>query len=78
MSIQFAPAPFTANMRAPMTDQAIDDLRARNEKRAAEAREKLGEAYCLHPVNRVGRHEAKFIKSFIDGIRLGRAKSCKS
>lgn len=55
LGIQFAPPPFTASMSAPMSEQAIEALRARNNERFEAARQALGRGYLLHPANRVQR-----------------------
>lgn len=40
-----------------MTDQELDELRARNAQRLAEFKEKMGEKWLLHPANQITKEK---------------------
>lgn len=42
-----------------MTDQEIDELRLRNEKRLKEVKERMGERWLLHPANQMTKEKWK-------------------
>ena len=42
-----------------MTDQEIDELRARNEQRLKEVKEKMGERWLLHPANKMTKEKCR-------------------
>ena len=47
-----------------MTDQELDELRARNAQRLAEFKEKMGEKWLLHPANQITKDKwQKVIKT---------------
>lgn len=50
---------FLAQLQQALTGGQLEELRRRNEARAAEARAALGGKWLLHPSNRVVRKAAK-------------------
>ncbi|MBQ1761917.1 MAG: hypothetical protein IIZ92_03335 [Aquincola sp.] len=48
-------AQFLAQLQQALTNGQVEELRRRNEARAAEARAALGPKWLLHPSNRVKR-----------------------
>jgi len=42
-----------------MTDEELEELRARNAQRLAEFKEKMGEKWLLHPANQVTKDKWK-------------------
>lgn len=43
-------------LRSALTTEDLNELRSRNEQRAAEARERMGDRWSCHPTNRVQKN----------------------